>query len=336
MNKEIEEIVNNLKNEIRNINDLEALKQIKAKYTTKSLFLIDLKSKIKEAEDKISIGKLINSYNDLINDILIEKRNFLESKFFIKERENPILKNKKIKPNKLEKGFVHPLTKISKIVMNFFDDLNYEYAHGIEIESEEINFDALNIPKNHPARTMQDTFYLKGDKLLRTHSTNVTARHLAETNKSEFCSYSIGTVFRNDENDATHSFQFNQIDIFNVGKDITIANLKWTLDSLLKVLFEEDIQIRYRPSYFPFTEPSFEVDIKRSKDKKWIEILGCGMIHNGVLEKAGKDHKKMQGFAAGIGLERIAMLKYGINDIREFTNNDISFLEEINKNEIIN
>ena len=221
----INSIVEQLEKEITNVKDLEGIKQIRSQYLSKSDLLAELKASLPTAEDKAAVGALINEYTGRISQIIESKKEELENTFDIEERVNPILTQEAVALNK-KKGESHPLTKIAKIVSEFFDELNYEYAHGIEVETEAFNFDALNIPANHPARTMQDTFYLEGGKLLRTHCTNITARHLAETTEEEFKSYSIGTVFRNDDNDATHSFQFNQIDIFQIGKDVSIANLK--------------------------------------------------------------------------------------------------------------
>ena len=329
MESRINEAIDALNKEIVSVNDLEGIKQIRAKYTTKSEILSELKEQVKTADNKAEIGRLINLYNTQVNGIINSKKEELENKFDLEERENPILNQEGVTPSE-GKGVLHPLTKITNIVMSFLDELGFEYAHGLEIEDEEINFDKLNIPKNHPARTMQDTFFLEGHgKLLRTHSTNITARHLAETKNKNLKAYSIGTVFRNDENDATHSFQFNQIDLFRIGKQISVADLKWIIDELLKRIFEDELEVRYRPSYFPFTEPSFEVDIKRKEDKDWIEVLGCGMIHSNVIKNAGKNPLHTQGYAAGLGLERLAMLKYGITDIRNFYENDVEFLKEV-------
>jgi phenylalanyl-tRNA synthetase alpha chain len=226
MKERIEEAVSQLKEEIQSIQDLEGIKQIRAKYTSKSDLLSELKESIKTAENKAEVGQLINLYNTQVNGIINDKKEELENKFDLEERENPIL-NSESQDLSSKPGVVHPLTKITKIVTNFFDKHGYEYAHGLEIEDEEINFDRLNIPADHPARTMQDTFYLETPgKLLRTHSTNITARHLEETNNLNLKAYSIGTVFRNDENDATHSFQFNQVDIFRIGKEVSVADLK--------------------------------------------------------------------------------------------------------------
>jgi phenylalanyl-tRNA synthetase alpha chain len=228
MQDKIDEIILQLKIDKEEVKDLEALKHLRAEYVSKSIFLSDLRETIKNAspEDKASIGKLLGSYTGPVNEILNDKKEELANKFDLEEVDNPFLGNGEVKLNK-EKGFLHPLTLLTKEIENFFDSLGYEYEHGIEVESEEINFNALNMPDNHPARTMQDTFYLEEEgMLLRTHSTNITARHLATLEGDSLKSYSIGTVFRNDENDATHSYQFNQIDIFNVGKNISIANMK--------------------------------------------------------------------------------------------------------------
>lgn len=326
MKNKINSIAEQLKNEIRDVKDLETIKQLRATYIGKSELLNELKESIKTVENKAEVGQNINMYTTSINEILNTKKEEIENTFDLGEKVNIPEEETTLSKST---GYDHPLNKISNIVHNFFEKHGFEYERGIEIETEKFNFDALNLPANHPARTMQDTFYLEGGKLLRTHSTNVTARALAETTESEFKSYSIGTVFRNDENDATHSFQFNQIDIFQIGKDISVANLKWTIDNILKSIFEDELDIRFRPSYFPFTEPSFEVDIKRSTDKDWIEVLGCGMIHPNVIKSAGKNPEEIQGYAAGLGLERLAMLKYEIKDIREFFNNEIDFLKEV-------
>lgn len=335
MKKEIQQIINTLKKEIKDVNNLEQLKQLKAKYLSKSDFYNELKNLIKTAKDKAVVGQDIKDYSSNVNGILEDKKNELENSFFIVKRKNPINDGERINLKK-EKGIIHPITLLTKQVIDFFDELNYHYAHGIELEEEKYNFDILNLPKEHPAREMQDTFYLKNDKILRTHATNITARELVNTKEKVLRSYSIGPVFRNDDNDATHSFQFNQIDIFNVGEKVNISNLKWTLDNLMKKIFEKNLATRYRPSYFPFTEPSYEVDVQcpHCMGKKcnicshtgWIEVLGSGMLSPAVFKNAGKNIDEMQGFAAGIGVERLAMMKWLINDIRNFYNNDLNFL----------
>ncbi len=324
----INKIIEDLKIDIEQVKDLEALKQIKAKYTSKSAFFNELKESIKTADNKAAIGDQIKKYTEKIGAILNEKKSDLENVFVLIERDNPI-NNPSITLTELN-GTVHPLTEMTFLIQDFFDNKNYHYAHGIEVEEEKYNFDILNLPKNHPTRQKQDTFYLEEDeKVLRTHATNITARELEATTSKIFQSYSIGPVFRNDDNDATHSFQFNQIDIFNIGENISIANLKWTLSELMKIIFEKNTKIRFRPSYFPFTEPSYEVDITW-KDG-WMEVLGSGMLNNQVILNVSKDPNEIQGFAAGVGLERMVMLKYKVEDIRSFYINDIEFLKNYKK-----
>ena len=324
--------------DLKKVNNLEDLKQIKSIYLVKNPLLNNLKNSIKLSNNKAEIGLHIKSYLNIINNLLEVKKEELNNSFFMKEKENVYLSNKKININdfKFDLGVVHPLSILTIEVMNFFSELNYDYLQGTEIENEKYNFDILNIPKNHPARKMQDTFFLSDGNLLRTHATTNTARELEKTTKNNLKSFSIGYVFRNDTNDSTHSFQFSQIDIFNLGQEISISNLKWTLNKLMKKIFTKNINIRYRPSYFPFTEPSFEVDISNNDLKKtnvlsgegWIEILGSGMLHNNVIKNAGKNCEELSGFAAGIGLERLAMIKWNISDIRDFYINDLKFLRE--------
>lgn len=332
----INQIIDELKNDIKEIKDLEQLKQLKAKYLSKSDFYISLKDLIKTADNKQEVGEWIKEYTTSTNTILNDKKNELENSFFIDKRENPINESGRIDLEKKD-GIIHPITNLTRQVMEFFDKLNFHYAHGVELEVEKYNFDILNLGKDHPAREMQDTFYLEGGKLLRTHATNMSARELVNSEHDRYRSYSIGSVFRNDDNDATHSFQFNQIDIFNNGNDMNVSNLKWTLNELMKFLFEKDLDTRYRPSYFPFTEPSYEVDVQCphcSGDKcricshtGWIEVLGSGMLSPAVFRNAGKNPDTMQGWAAGIGVERIAMMKWPIKDIRDLYNNDLNFLK---------
>lgn len=340
MLKKIQQIILELENEINEIKDLEQLKQLKAQYTSKSDFFNELKNLIRSTENKQEVGEWIKEYSESTYNIFNLKKDELENLFFIQERENPINNTSKFSLEEIE-GIIHPITILTKKVMTFFDKLNYHYAHGIELETEKYNFDILNLGPDHPAREMQDTFYLKGGKLLRTHATNMSARELVESQHDRYRSYSIGSVFRNDDNDSTHSFQFNQIDIFNNGNDMNISNLKWTLNELMKYLFDKDLDTRYRPSYFPFTEPSYEVDVQcpNCSGKKckicsytgWIEILGSGMLSPHVFKNAGKNPDDMQGWAAGIGVERIAMMKWRITDIRDLYTNDLDFLRTFQK-----
>jgi phenylalanyl-tRNA synthetase alpha chain len=223
-------------------------------------------------------------------------------------------------------GKQHPLTLLADEAYKVFQELGFEVATGPELESEWYNFDALNVSKDHPARDMQDTFYIKNEKekVLRTHTTNVTARALESAGKeggipSAFIS--IGKVFRNEATDATHEMQFFQIDGAMIGENITLANLKYVLEHFYKKMLGEESEIEFRPSFFPFTEPSVEVWAKFKG--KPLEMMGAGMIHPNVLRNLGLDPEKVQGFAFGGGLDRIAMIKWNIPDVRLFYQGDL-------------
>lgn len=223
-------------------------------------------------------------------------------------------------------GTEHPLSKLSNEAYKVFMDLGFEVANGPELESEWYNFDALNVPKNHPARDMQDTFYIKNkeEKVLRTHNTNTTGRAIESAGKegrlpSAFIS--IGKVFRNEATDATHEMQFYQIDGAMVGENISMSDLKGVLTYFYKKILGDDVKIEFRPSFFPFTEPSIEVHAKFRG--RWLEMMGGGMLHPNVIKNLGLDPKKVQGFAFGGGLDRIAMIKWNIPDVRLFYQGDL-------------
>ena len=236
-------------------------------------------------------------------------------------------------------GLIHPLSNAMREIAEIFLDLGFEFASGPEIEDDFHNFTALNMPKDHPARQMQDTFYLQNsDLLLRTHTSNTQIRKMLNS-KPPLKIAALGRVFRRDS-DQTHTPMFHQFEGFVVDENINMGHLKWCLESFLEKFFEvKNVELRFRPSFFPFTEPSAEVDINYSLENgrikignnslagsKFMEILGCGMIHPNVLKNCGIDPEKFQGFAFGIGVERLAMLKYGITDLRMFFENDVRFL----------
>lgn len=250
----------------------------------------------------------------------------------------------------MQKGSLHPLTILQEEAYSLFSGLGFEIASGPELETTWYNFDALNVPKDHPARDMQDTFYVKTtsldtfsshlnplsggsdtdsekaskDFVLRTHATNVTARTLeraAKENISEIASISIGKVFRNEATDITHEMQFFQIDGCMIGENVNLANMKAVLVEFYKKALGPDVEIEFRPSFFPFTEPSVEVHAKFNG--RWLEMMGGGMIHPNVLKNAGLDPAKVQGFAFGGGLDRIAMIRWNIPDVRLFYQGDL-------------
>lgn len=227
---------------------------------------------------------------------------------------------------KQEKGTEHPLMALRNESLHIFTDMGFEATSGPELETEWYNFDSLNVSKDHPARDMQDTFWIKGqpEKVLRTHTTSATIRALEQAGKDSRmpCAFiSIGKVFRNESTDATHEMQFFQIDGAMVGENITLAHLKGVLTHFYKKVLGEDTDIEFRPSFFPFTEPSIEVHAKFKG--KWLEMMGGGMLHPNVLRNAGLDPEKVQGFAFGGGLDRIAMIKWNVPDVRLFYQGDL-------------
>ena len=225
-----------------------------------------------------------------------------------------------------ESGAYHPINHMKDSIMNLLIDLGFEIAEGPEIETEEFNFDMLNIKKSHPARQMHDTFYLNNQSnVLRTHTSPVQIRGMLER-KPPLAFISGGKVYRKDD-DATHLPMFHQVEGIYVDTNVNFAQLKDLIFKIIHNLFGKDIELRFRPSYFPFTEPSAEVDIL-SKEGKWLEILGCGIVNPIVLQNCNIDPKKYSGLAFGLGVERIAMLKYEVNDIREFYKSNLDFLSQ--------
>ena len=225
-----------------------------------------------------------------------------------------------------EFGRFHPINQTKDYLVNMLSNFGFNHISGPEIESEEYNFDMLNIKKTHPARQMHDTFYVNNKShVLRTHTSPVQIRTMLK-NKPPFAYSSAGKVYRKDD-DATHLPMFHQVEGIYVDKDITFSQLKDLIYKILHELFGNNVQIRFRPSYFPFTEPSAEVDIL-SDSEEWLEILGCGVVNPIVLENCKIDSKKYSGLAFGLGVERIAMLKYGVNDIRDFYKSNLDFLEQ--------
>ena len=291
------------------------------------------------AEERPKVGAFANEIRDLLTNAVEERKALLTElaleKQLVAESLDVTLPGKKV-----SHGTRHVLTQIMEEIEDTFVGMGYQVIEGTEIESDHYNFERMNLPKDHPARDMQDTFYISDDVLLRTHTSPVQARTMEkhDFSKGALRMISPGKVFRRDTDDATHSHQFHQIEGLVVDKGITMGDLKGTLEVLLKELFGADRSIRLRPSYFPFTEPSVEVDVSCfkcggkgcnvCKHTGWIEILGAGMVHPDVLEMSGIDSKEYSGFAFGLGPDRIAMLRYGVNDIRSFYQNDVRFLEQ--------
>jgi phenylalanyl-tRNA synthetase alpha chain len=295
------------------------------------------------AEERPVMGALVNEVREVIAVNIEAKQKTLEeaeiNEKLATEKIDVTLPGRPIKT-----GNHHALTKIIEEVEDLFIGMGYTVAEGPEVETDYYNFEALNLPKGHPARDMQDSFYITEDILLRTHTSPMQARTMEKKQgKGPVKIICPGKVYRRDNDDATHSHQFMQIEGLVVDENIRMSDLKGTLDIFAKKMFGEDREIRLRPSFFPFTEPSVEVDISCKicggkgcsvcKGTGWIEVLGAGMVHPNVLEMAGYDSKKYTGFAFGIGAERIAMLKYGVDDIRHYYTNDIRFLKQFSLHE---
>ncbi|MEW4262209.1 phenylalanine--tRNA ligase subunit alpha [Priestia megaterium] len=290
------------------------------------------------AEERPVMGALANEVREAIASKIEEKQTALEAaeveRKLTSETIDVTLPGRPVKT-----GTHHPLTSVVEEVEDLFLGMGYEVAEGPEVEQDYYNFEALNLPKGHPARDMQDTFYITEETLLRTHTSTVQARVMNKNEgKGPVKIICPGKVYRRDDDDATHSHQFMQIEGLVVDENIRMSDLKGTLEVFVKKMFGADREIRLRPSFFPFTEPSVEVDVSCAKcggkgcnvckQTGWIEILGAGMVHPNVLEMAGYDSTKYRGFAFGIGVERIAMLKHGVDDIRHFYTNDVRFLDQ--------
>ncbi|EQC88921.1 phenylalanine--tRNA ligase subunit alpha [Lactococcus cremoris] len=290
-------------------------------------------------EERPVIGALANAFRDEFGAKFEAKKLEIEQAVM-----NAALQSESLDvtlPGKAQKkGSRHILTQTQEEIEEIFLGMGYEIVDGYEVETDHYNFERMNLPKDHPARDMQDTFYITNEVLLRTHTSPMQARTMDahDFSKGGLRMIAPGRVYRRDTDDATHSHQFHQIEGLVVDKNITMADLKGTLDLVMKKMFGQERELRWRPSYFPFTEPSVEVDISCfkcggkgcnvCKHTGWIEILGAGMVHPNVLEMSGLDSSVYSGFAFGLGQERIAMLRYGINDIRGFYQGDVRFLEQ--------
>ena len=394
MNKEIEEIKNRAENEIKNCADLKSLEDIKIKYLGRKGELNQILRSLGDLslEEKKVIGPKAQALKNELDALFESKKN----EFLSKKSRNSLDVTRPGK--KIKIGHLHPLTIIENEIIDIFKSMSFSIIDGgPEVETEYYNFDALNIPKNHPAREMHDTFWLKGDTniqmhtndtnntnktyklknlqteklLLRTHTSPMQIRYM-ETHKPPFQIVVPGRVFRYEATDASHEINFNQIECLMVGKDVNLTNFKYIIEEFFNRLFsaplsgagsasggKKKLEVRLRPSYFPFVEPGLEIDIQcvkcsirtaqpsQTQDTRkrphelessdycnvckgtgWLEIMGAGMVHPNVLKAGGYDPREYQGFAFGLGCERIAMLKYNIPDIRMFYSGDLKFINQ--------
>jgi phenylalanyl-tRNA synthetase alpha chain len=337
LNMNFEEIQQNIEKDITEIKEFNSLSLFKSKYLGKNGIITKLFQELKSVdnnENKKEMGKQINLLKQLV-----------EEKYA--QRENELLLQKKaeglkeiditLPPYHIIKGKKHPITKTMEEINSIFLRMGFSIEEGPEIETEYNNFKALNFPEDHPAMDMHDTFYIDEKYLLRTHTSPIQIRAMLK-HKPPLKIIAPGRVFRRDAIDASHSTVFHQVEGFMVDENVRFSDLKGVLDLFTKEIFGNDLKTRFRPSFFPFTEPSAEVDVQCvnckgkgcsvCKQTGWLEILGAGMIHVNVFKAVNYDHEKYTGFAFGMGVERIAMLKYGIDDMRLFYENDIRFLRQ--------
>ena len=324
--------------QIKGSEGLEKLNEIRVNFLGKKGELTSILKSMKDVapEDRPKVGQLVNETREAIEKVLEETKNKMEAAARdAKLKAEVIDVTLPAKKNKV--GHCHPNTIALEEVERIFTGMGYEVVEGPEVEKDYYNFEALNIPADHPAKDEQDTFYINGDLLLRTQ-TSSTQVHEMEKGKLPIKMIAPGRVFRADEVDATHSPSFHQVEGLVIDKNVTFADLKGTLAEFAKQLFGPETKTKFRPHHFPFTEPSAEMDVscfkcggkgcRFCKGEGWIEILGCGMVHPHVLEMSGIDPNEYTGFAFGVGLERIALLKYEIDDMRLLYENDIRFLNQ--------
>jgi len=332
-----------LKNQV--VNSVNAVKTTNDLNETKSLFLgkksplqgILNTMKSLTVEEKKVLGIKINEFKNFVEELIILKQKELLNAEILNQLEKEAI-DVTLPGKSFSIGNLHPLTKVTEEIEDIFVGMGYQVAEGPEVEMDLYNFEMLNLPKGHPAREMQDSFYVDPNNLLRTHTSPVQVRTMLKSDGKPVKIICPGKVYRRDNDDATHSHQFMQIEGLVVDTNITMADLKGTLALLMQKMFGKNLEIRFRPSFFPFTEPSVEVDVTcfkcegkgcpLCKGNGWIEVLGAGMVHPNVLEMAGYDSRKFKGFAFGLGIERITMLRYGIDDIRNFYINDPRFIRQ--------
>ena len=310
--------------------DEAALDQVRVQYLGKKGELTQqLKSLGKlSVEERPAAGAKINEAKQQVQDAITIKRTMMAADALSKQLAVESI-DVTLPGRAQVNGGLHPVTMTIERIENFFSQIGFSVAQGPEIEDDYHNFEALNIPAHHPARAMHDTFYFGDGTLLRTHTSGVQVRTM-EKQQPPIRIICPGRVYRCDS-DQTHSPMFHQIEGLLVDDHVSFADLKGILHNFLNVFFERDLQVRFRPSYFPFTEPSIEVDIGyqgEDGEQKWLEVLGCGMVHPKVFEHSGIDTEKYTGFAFGMGVERLAMLRYGVKDLRMFFENDLRFLAQ--------
>ncbi|MGD8743194.1 MAG: phenylalanine--tRNA ligase subunit alpha [Granulosicoccaceae bacterium] len=343
MKAELDQIVAQAKTGIESADNLQVLDNLRVQYLGKKGQLTERMKQLGglPKEERPAAGQLINAAKQQVQQHIEARKHALEQAALADKLASQRI-DVTLPGRGQHGGGLHPVTRVLERIEDLFDQLGFQVADGLEIEDDYHNFEALNIPSHHPARAMHDTFYIEsgeeGDtsRLLRTHSSPVQIRYM-ENHEPPFRVIAPGRVYRCDS-DLTHTPMFHQVEGFMVDRDVSFADLRGLLIDFMQQFFEQDLELRYRPSYFPFTEPSAEVDIqcvmcggegcRVCSHTGWLEVLGCGMVHPNVLKHVGIDSEEYTGYAFGLGVERLAMLRYGVNDLRLFFENDLRFLEQ--------
>ena len=322
----LDDILNDALTTFSGISDPDELEQAKARFVGKTGSLTDLLKGLGKLspEERPAAGARINEVKSRIEQALNARREAIKAEALNRKLAEESL-DVTLPGRGIGVGGLHPVTRTLERIEKLFHSMGFDVAEGPEIETDFYNFTALNIPENHPARAMHDTFYVDDQHVLRTHTSPVQVRYM-ENRQPPLKAIAPGRVFRVDS-DATHSPMFHQVEGLWVDEQVSFANLKGVVQDFLQRFFErDDLQVRFRPSFFPFTEPSAEIDM--SWNGGWLEIGGCGMVHPNVLKHVNIDSEKYLGFAFGLGVERLAMLRYGVNDLRLFFQNEMKFLEQ--------
>ncbi|MFB6212922.1 MAG: phenylalanine--tRNA ligase subunit alpha [Candidatus Magasanikbacteria bacterium] len=329
--KDLEKIKEKSFREVKNASSKEELEEIRINYLGRDGELNNILRSLSEVpiEKRREIGPVANNLRDKLEELIAERQRYFE--------ENEGSEVDLTKPGEgVREGHLHPLTHVQREARDIFQSLNFSIVDGPELESEYYNFTALNIPPDHPARDMWDTFWVEREdepekeevkEVLRTHTSPVQVRYM-ESHNSPIQMVVPGRTFRYEATDSSHEINFYQLEGLMVGEDVTLANFKYIIEEFLENFFGFGVEFRFRPSYFPFTEPSLEVDIKLPESDEWLEVLGAGMVHRNVFDAVHFNPNEVQGFAFGVGLDRLAMIKYDIEDVRLFYSGDLRFIKQ--------
>lgn len=342
MEKELGTLRNEVLAAIKTADSAEAIDELRIKYLGRKGALTQILRSLGtlQPEERAAMGKLSNQYKDEIENALQARADELSksgAEETIKKQWIDVTLNSPVATDRERLGRLHPISQIQYEIEDIFTSMGFEIHDGPEVETDHYNFEALNIPKHHPARDMQDTFWTEDGNLLRTHTSAIQVRAMEKV-KPPFKIVGPGRVFRYESTDASHENTFYQVEGMMVDREITVAHLIFVMKELLKEIFHREVTVRLRPGYFPFVEPGFELDIhclicdgkgcSVCKQSGWVELLPCGLVHPNVLRMGGIDPEQWSGFAFGLGLNRLIMMKYGINDIRHFLSGDIRFLNQ--------